>query len=42
MFIANNVDNPLTTRKWNYSYKEIKVIFYEFMAIIYNKLQNKI
>ena len=42
MLIANNIDNPLSLRRWNYSYKELKVIFYEFIAIIYNKLQNKI
>ena len=42
MFIANNIDNPLSLWRWNYSYKELKIIFYEFIAIIYNKLQNKI
>jgi teichuronic acid biosynthesis glycosyltransferase TuaG len=42
MFIANNVDNPLDLIRWNYSYKELKVIFYEYMAILYNKLINKL
>jgi glycosyltransferase involved in cell wall biosynthesis len=42
MFISNNVDNPLVSEKWNYSYKELKIIFYEYIAILFNKLQNKL
>ena len=42
MFISNNIDNPLLSEKWNYSFKELKIIFYEYAAILYNKLQNKL
>jgi len=42
MFVANNIDNPLTLKKWNYSFNELKVIFYEYSATLYNKLRNKL
>jgi teichuronic acid biosynthesis glycosyltransferase TuaG len=40
--ISENIDNPLKNKRWNYSYKEIKVIFYECIAIFFNKLQKKL
>lgn len=42
MIISNNIDNPLLSEKWNYSFKELKIIFYEHAAILYNKFQNKL
>jgi teichuronic acid biosynthesis glycosyltransferase TuaG len=42
MFVANNIDNPLYLMKWNYSYKELKIIFYEYIATLYNKLLNRL
>ena len=40
--VTENIDNPLKNKRWNYSYNEIKVIFYEYFAILLNKLQNKL
>jgi len=42
MFVSYNIDNPLLSEKWNYSFKELKIIFYEYAAILYNKFQNKL
>ena len=35
----NSVDNPINDLKWKQDYKSIKLIIYEHMALIYNKIR---
>jgi len=36
IYITKNINNPKNEIKWNYNYKEVKVIVYEMMALFYN------
>ena len=39
IYITENMNNPINSPKWKQEYKNIKVIIYEYMAIIYNKIR---
>ena len=39
IYITENINNPINSPKWKQEYKNIKVIIYEYMAIIYNKIR---
>ena len=39
IYITENINNPINSPKWKQEYKNIKVIIYEYMAIIYNKIE---
>ena len=37
IIIPRMIDTPIKDIKWGLNYSKIKIIFYEFLAIIYNK-----
>ena len=39
IYVTKNKDDPSLQKNWNYNVKEIKVIIYENISIIYNKLR---
>ena len=39
VYVTENINNPKKLVRWRQDFKNIKVIIYEYMAIIYNKLR---
>ena len=39
VYISKNINNPINDLKWKQDYKSIKLIIYEHMALIYNKIR---